>query len=230
MRPSLHPGVWLGSVSLWITGGIAATQSRLPGETQTYVLGAIAIALGLLLFVWGIKWDGRHWWDRPWLKLTAFRPRRGLYVGNIMVSDVDLNANHYLDLAIRAYNGTAQTVRYRGCTGTGRIEFANSPGGFDLQPPILIAGDIPCRSGEELTLSYRLVFTPTQVAEFRAMQTAGVTPQILFGRLAIWMKRRWGRPLRLPLWDGVSLQGALVGGRIVCAVGHASARGTASLE
>jgi hypothetical protein len=229
MRISLHPGVWVGSITLWIAGGVAVTQSPSPDQIQTYRIGEIAIALGLLLFVWGIKWDGRHWWNREWFNLGWFRPRRGLYVGNVIVSDADLNANHYLDVSFRGYNGTAQTVRYGGLTGTAQMQFANTPGGFELQPPIFMHGEGPIRPGEEFTLSFRLVFTPAQLGEFQSMQAAGVICQLMFGGLNIFMTRGFGQPLRLPLWDGASLQGTLVGGRIVCVTAHATIHPVPSL-
>jgi hypothetical protein len=229
MRISLHPGVWAGATGLALFGGIAATQSLAPDQIITFRLAEAAIVLGALLFLWGIKWNGRHWWDRQWLSFAAVHPRRGLYVGSTLVSDTDLDANHYLDVSFRGYNGTAQTVRYGGCSGSAAIQFANTPGGFELQPPIFMFGDAPCLPGAEFTLSFHLVFTAAQVVEFRTMQAQGVTPQIMFGRLAISMRRRWGQPLRLPLWDGVSLQGSLVGGRIVCVVGHATIHSTASV-
>ena len=229
MRISLHPGVWVGSITLCIAGAVAVSQSPLPDQIRTYRIGEIAIALGLLLFLWGIKWDGRYWWNRQWLSLASLRRRRGLYVGNVIVSDADLDANHYLDVSFRAYNGTAQTVRYGGLTGAAQIQFANTPGGFDLQPPIFMHGEGPCRSGGEFALSFRLVFAPAQVTDFRSMQAAGVIPQLMLGGLNIFMARRFGRPLRLPLWDGASLQGSLVGGRITCSVGHATTHPVASL-
>lgn len=33
-------------------------------QIATYRIGEMAVAAGVLLFVWGIKWDGRHWWRR----------------------------------------------------------------------------------------------------------------------------------------------------------------------
>lgn len=205
------------------------TASVLPAQITTMRIGELALVVGVLLFLWGIKWDGRHWWDKRWFSLAAWCPRRGLYVGNILVSDTLLNLDHFLDLTIRAYNGTSQTITYGGCSGSVRVDFANTPGGFQLQPPSFMSGDVPCPLGGELMLSFHLVFTPSQVADFRAMQAAGATPQIMFSGFTISINRRWGQSLRLPVWDGVSLQGALVGGRIHCATGHASSRASATL-
>lgn len=70
MRLSLHPGVWVGAVGLCLLGAVAMSQSALPTERPTYHIGEVAIALGLLLFVWGIKWDGQHWWYLAWRKVT----------------------------------------------------------------------------------------------------------------------------------------------------------------
>ncbi|HXS48529.1 MAG TPA: hypothetical protein VN713_00215 [Sphingomicrobium sp.] len=70
MRVSLHPGVWIGTVGLWITGGLTVTVYTLPTQIQTYRIGEAAIALGFLLFVWGVKWEGQHWWYLAWRRLT----------------------------------------------------------------------------------------------------------------------------------------------------------------
>ena len=61
MRLNLHTGVWVGSVGLWITGGLAMTTATLV-QIATYRIGEAAVVAGVLLFVWGIKWDGDHWW------------------------------------------------------------------------------------------------------------------------------------------------------------------------
>ena len=62
MRLTLHTGVWIGSVGLWITGGLAMTSATVV-QIATFYIGEVAILAGVLLFIWGIKWDGRHWWS-----------------------------------------------------------------------------------------------------------------------------------------------------------------------
>jgi hypothetical protein len=63
MRISLHSGVWVGSIGLWFTGGLAVTGATLPSQITMMHIGEAAILAGVLLFLWGIKWDGKHWWE-----------------------------------------------------------------------------------------------------------------------------------------------------------------------
>lgn len=63
MRITLHPGVWLGTSSFWLTGGVTLSTAD-ADQLFAVRVGYAAIVLGALLLIWGIKWDGRHWWER----------------------------------------------------------------------------------------------------------------------------------------------------------------------
>lgn len=214
-RISFHPGVWVGSLGL-IFGGVFAVLSATLTNQRLIEAGWLSIALGLALAIWGIKFDGEHWWAQlPKLKLYRFR--RGIYVGRILISDSLLESEHHLNFIVRAYNGTAQTLKYRGASGFAKIEFisnGNGIGGFDLQPPTLMTSNLVWPSGGEIIIEFRLSLTPAQVTEFQEKQATGATVQVLFGSLVVTLSRRWGRDIRLLLWDGVSFANGSVFGQI----------------
>ena len=213
------------------------TSAILPAQMATMRIGQAAIALGVVLFLWGIKWDGEHWWALAWRKFKRplrlpFAAAGNIYIGRILISDSRLDLDHYLDLTVRAHNGTRKTLRYAGVNGFARVEFSlngNGSGGFDLQPPTFMFGDAPCAAGGEFFLNFCIALTPQQVATFREQQTAGAIPQILFDSMNIAISAQRKKPQRLPLWDGVNLFSGVVNGQIVRVVGHASSHGTASL-
>jgi hypothetical protein len=76
MRISLHPGVYVGSIGLWLMGGLAMMGAVLPTQLSSFRLGEVAVAAGILLFIWGIKWDGQHWWHLAWSSATYPFPER----------------------------------------------------------------------------------------------------------------------------------------------------------
>ena len=235
-RISFHPGVWVGSLGL-IFGGVFAVLSATLTNHSLINAGWLSIALGVALAMWGIKFDGEHWWALTWRKCgLVFRqpiwPVGNLYIGRILVSDSVLDVDHYLDLTVRAHNGTSRALCYSGVTGFPRVEFllnGNGAGGFDLQPPTFMFGDAPCAAGGEFFLNFRIALTPQQVATFREQQTAGAIPQIFFDSMNIAISAQRKKPQRLPLWDGVSLFNGVVNGQIVRVVCHASSHSTASL-
>lgn len=214
-RIKFATGTWTTALGLELAGWTVAIGVPSPRH-ELQLLAYLAILTGILLLVWGVTIDSEHWWKRL-SPLKLFRWRRGIYIGQVLVSDTKLDTEGYLDLTIRAYNGTAQTLRYAGVTGFVRIEFSlngNGAGGFDLLPPAFVSGDSSCPSGSELFANFRLTLTPAQVREFRAQQTSGSTPQLLFGTLKIVVSRRWGKPIRLPLWDGISFANGQASGQV----------------
>jgi hypothetical protein len=215
MRIRLQTGAWVGSLGL-IFGGTFAVLSATLEQHELANSGWLSIIFGIALAVWAVTIDGKHWWERIPLAIP-FKWRRGIYVGRMVVSDSLLDTDHYLDLTIMAYNGTARTLRYRRATGQARAEFTskgNGLGGFDLQPATFMAGDNPWRSGGELMLNFRLPLTPAQVIHFRSHQASGAMPQILFQNLVITFSRRFGGVLKLPIWDGISFLDPSLCGKI----------------
>jgi hypothetical protein len=66
MRIRLHPGVWTNAASLTLAGGGAVTAATATQAAVT-AIGYVGILLGVALFVWGIRINGRPWWRyRPW--------------------------------------------------------------------------------------------------------------------------------------------------------------------
>lgn len=57
MRISLQNGVWTSVL------GLAGTGAIMIWPTQT-IIGAMLLGAALLLAIWGLKIDGRHWWKR----------------------------------------------------------------------------------------------------------------------------------------------------------------------
>jgi hypothetical protein len=71
-RIGLHPGVYGTSIGLLITGGLAVLSAT-PVQPGIFWLGVGAIALAILLLIWGLKIDGEHWWAR-FLPAASRRP------------------------------------------------------------------------------------------------------------------------------------------------------------
>jgi hypothetical protein len=192
------------------------------------------IVLALYVFA-GYLYGVEHgWWValRRRIRLPRLRRAGNLYIGRILVSDSRLDAENYLDLTIRLHNGRPSILRYIGASGFARVEFSrdgNGVAGFDLPPPIFMFENGACGAGDELVLSFRLVLTPAQVAEFREREAANEVPQIMFSRLDIMVASGRRTPERLPLWDGVNFRHGMVSGQIVCVTASSTARAGATL-
>ena len=115
MRVSLHPGVWIGSLGILLTGGLSVTTAE-ASQTHALWIGYAAIGFGILLVIWGFKWDGKHWWASIPSKFRALRASRNtirsLYVGRIVISDGLVAAQNTLQLTAFVYNATGR-ARWR---------------------------------------------------------------------------------------------------------------------
>ena len=62
-RIGLHPGSWLGAISL-VFGGLFEVMGA--GENQQMLadIGWVAIILGIFVLVWGVTLNGEHWWRK----------------------------------------------------------------------------------------------------------------------------------------------------------------------
>ncbi|MGB7411571.1 MAG: hypothetical protein WA910_10525 [Sphingopyxis granuli] len=63
---SLHPGVWFNAASAIITGGGAVTGVTATGLIELF--GWASVALGIGLFLWGIRINERHIWQQWWIR------------------------------------------------------------------------------------------------------------------------------------------------------------------
>jgi hypothetical protein len=61
---SLHPGVWTASLGLCF-GGVFAVRSAPTGDVVFIGAGWLSIFLGVAVAIWGVKFDGSHWWRKP---------------------------------------------------------------------------------------------------------------------------------------------------------------------
>lgn len=234
MRITLHTGVWVGSVGLCVTGGLATVTATLPSEVWAMRIGEIAIAAGVLLFLWGIKWNGRHWWNQ----LPKFQmPRYGrgrMYVGQIVAFDNQLDVSHTLSLTVRGYNGTGRDHIYRGVSGTielGCTKNGTGPTGESMAVPGLVDPPPLIPADSEFSFNFMQSLTPNQVAFFRKSEADGADITMMFGGLTILTQpKRFGRPERLPIWDGISLRNGRFYGRIVNITCHSTIRTAASLQ
>lgn len=205
MKLRLIPGVAAAVIGIVGTGLAFAMPSKA-------WIGWIIVGLGAGVFLWGIQINGCHIWQ---LRPRWPRPRRGWYLGRILVSDDQLNAAHHLTITIFGYNGTRRKIRITGISGCIRLDFSrkgNGVGGFVLPAASVSSGSDWVSSGGELILSLRQSLEPTQVQQFRAFQQSGATPHMMFKDFKLEAVDRRGGPIPLPLWDGISLAGGLVSG------------------
>lgn len=217
-------------VTLPGSAGIAVMSTFLP-DLEPWQRG-LGFSVGAALFAWAVIAAFWHVWRPEWRLRIPFGASGTLYVGNVVVFDNQLDREHWLSIGIRAHNGTAFRRKLAGVNGFIHVGFTTNgtgQGGFDLAAPILETDTAWVHAGGEIGVSLKQFFTPDEVKQYRDFQAAGATPSLMFGSLDVLTTSRWSKSQRLPLWDGVSLQGGLVGGRIVCVTAHASGRGSASL-
>src|SRR5438067_640802 len=226
MRITFERGVPSAAAQL-AGGGLVVGASA---HSLAWWVGWALLAFGVCLLLWGGRWDGRPWWQAvPKLRNPFHRHVGSLYTGRIVVSGSELDQKHFFDVSINAFNGTCYAFQTATIEGKVRIDFSlngGGQGGFDVRPPVLyFETEKPHKPDQELSLGTRLFLEPNQVAEFKSREAAGQVPQIMFQELDINLETNRGKRMRLPLWDGVSLNSdRLVTGRIVCVVGHATAR------
>jgi hypothetical protein len=219
MRISFERGAPSTAAQL-VGGGLGVTA-------HTYSLqwwfGWAIFVFGFAVFVQGIRWDQNPWWRALPKIPNPFHRRSSLYTGIIIVSDSELDTKHYLDLTIRAFNGTPHLFQTATIEGSIKVDFSpvaggSSRDGFVLGAPLLyFESEKPHKPDAEFTLATRLFLSPQQVAEFRKQQAEDYQAQLMFQDLKVELETRRGRKMRLPLWDGVSLRGsriALLTGRV----------------
>lgn len=231
-RFSLHPGVWVGSLG-FIFGGVFAVLSASISQHALWNAGWISIGVGICVFIWGIKWDGEHWWKMlPRLRSPRFWCGR-MYVGQILVFDSQLDDLHTLSMTVRGYNGTGRDRVFLGASGTVKLGYVlngTGPEGVNMAPPGLVDPPSRIAADSEFHINFQQPLTPEQAASFRQWETQGADIQLMFDGLSIMTKpARFGSPERLGLWDGISLRNGRFFGRIVCVTGHAGSRGSATL-
>lgn len=232
VRIRLHPGAFVSSLGL-IFGGTFAVLSATNAQQTLANAGWLSIAAGIVLAVWAITIDGEHWWK----KLPRMRPPRfsrgQMYVGQILVSDSQLDDQHTLNLTVRGYNGTGRDRVFLGASGSVKLGYSlngTGPEGVDIAPPGLADPPTLIPADSEFHINFQQPLTPEQTASFRQWEAQGAEIQMMFGGLAIITKpARFGSPERLALWDGISLRNGRFFGKIVCLTGSTSARSRASL-
>lgn len=210
--------------------GVPSTAAQLVGgglgvTAQTFSLlwwvGWSLFAFGFGLLLRGARWDGQPWWQTIPKLRSPFVRRGSLYTGLMNVSDSELDQKHYLDLSIRAFNGSPysfQTTTIEGMVGVDFSLQGSGQGGFEVPAPLLyFETEKPHKPDAEFVLATRLFLQPAQVTEYRDRQAQGQTAQIMFRGLKVELETKRGKKVVLPLWDGVSLGGsriALVTGRV----------------
>lgn len=195
--------------------------------------GWLAIAAGIALAIWGVTVDGEHWWKiLPRLRFPRFWRGR-MYVGQILVSDSQLDDLHTLNLTVRGYNGSGRDRVFLGASGTVKLGYVlngTGPESANMVPPGLVDPPSRIAADSEFHINFQQPLTPEQTASFRQWERQGADIQMMFEGLSIMTKpARFGSPERLALWDGISLRNGRFFGRIVCVTGHAGSRGSATL-
>jgi hypothetical protein len=135
-----------------------------------------------------------------------------------VVSDSNLDNQHFLELSLIGFNGTRRAFQTATAAGVVRLEFVSNgstTAAFNLTPPLLyFQSDRPHRPSHEFTVGIRLFLNDAQVEEYRTRQAAGETPRVMFSELTVVFETSRGRQCVLPLWSGVSLRPGQGSGRV----------------
>lgn len=136
-----------------------------------------------------------------------------LYVGNMNVSISRLAEKRVIDISIRAFNGSNNSIFIQRVEGKLRLSEAQDgqsrPHG-DLPPPWLVEGDgkpkvEQIKHGEEFTISLEQRVSQ-EIAEKIEQIGGSYRLHLACDELNIVMASHFGKQsVRLPLWDGISL-------------------------
>ena len=226
-RIRFHTGVWVGTLGL-IFGGTFAVLSASRAQVALTTAGWLSIAAGVALAVWGVTFDGEHWWKKlPRLRTPRFLLGQ-MYVGQIVVFDSQLDTLHTLSLTVRGYNGTGRERMFLSASGSVKLGYSlNGTGseGVDMAPPGLVDPPTRIPADSEFNINFQQPLTPEQVTSFRQWELQGADITMMFEALTIITKATcFGRPERLALWDGISLRNGRFFGRIVCITAHTAVK------
>jgi hypothetical protein len=237
MRLGLHPGVWIGTASLWIAGGTAMTSAS-ASQVWLFRVGELAIVMGTLLLIWGIKWNGKHWWDRSWrFRLPWGGPKQdfasGLYVGELRLAANRLD-ECYLELSIRGFNGTGERIDVVEVLGNILLERPDAEA-IPLPPAVLLSDRTQTKAIEPRAEIFLVVqqFLSPQVAETvkELIEGGGASFTLTHFRVDMAATNNPKRRASLPFWGGIRVTRDYWArsDRIIHAVATAVAAGRASL-
>lgn len=155
----------------------------------------------------------------------------GLYVGDIIVAAGPLESEHRLDIAIRGYNGTGETIRISDVSGRIRAGVGNKRDDIKLSLPVL-QGVPKAAPGEEFLIALRQSVPGLLAHDFLQAWGEGKHASLDMRELTISVVAvdNPDKAGRLPLWDGVNLRRVddIVANRnSIMAVGMAIASSTA---
>jgi len=170
--------------------------------------------------------------DTP--KATGSVALHGLYVGWMIASAGTLQSKGYLEIAIRAFNGTGGPVRIRGVKGHIKGEGDNFHNQPQLPVPAMITehSPDPIPNATEFLIILNQHLGPEVAKEFLNAFETGVQIDLRDLNIEIESSEDPTRIARLPVWDGLALKRRddVFTGRIMMMSGQVSSRPVASLS